>query len=91
MKPKAKIVLVGALPVILTALGGCADTRWLWENLYEGIQMRNRQEKPPAVEPTEPTPSYDEYLRQRREVIHEPESLTVSPLPRPVPPAPPGR
>lgn len=63
-----RIVLSGALLVVLALLGGCAKKQVLG-NLYEGVQMQNRQAAP--ADATQPTPGYDEYLRQRGEVISE--------------------
>ncbi len=66
----SKIPLVCALLVVLPALGGCAKKQVLG-NLYEGVQMQNRQAAPADGDAQAPTPGYDEYLRQRREAIGE--------------------
>lgn len=63
-----RILLSGALLVVSALLGGCAKQQVLG-NLYEGVQMQNRQAAPADAPPF---PGYDEYLRQRREVIQEP-------------------
>lgn len=65
------IVLTSALLVALATLGGCAAKERVMGNLYEGVQMQNRQAAPPNGGAQEPTPGYDEYLRQRREVVQE--------------------
>jgi len=67
----ARRILTGALLVELATLGGCAKEQVLG-NLYEGIQMQNRQATPPSADAPAPTPGYDEYRRQRREVIQAP-------------------
>lgn len=66
-----KISQVGALLITLTVLGGCAPKERILGNLYDGVQMQNRQAAPPNGGTQEPTPGYDEYLRQRREVVQE--------------------
>jgi len=66
-----KILLSGALLFVLAGLSGCAKERVLG-SLYEGVQMQNRQAAPPSGDASKPTPGYDEYLRQRREVIQAP-------------------
>ena len=65
-----RILLAGALLVTLALFGGCAKKQILG-NLYEGIQMQKRQATPPCPnnDAPPPAPGYDEYIRQRREVI----------------------
>lgn len=53
-------------------LSGCTTQERVWGNLYEGAQMQQRQAGPPGSDPQPPGPGYDEYLRQRREVVQEP-------------------
>ena len=67
----AQIILSGALLLVLIGLGGCTPKDRVMGNLYEGVQMQNRQASPPNLEAREPTPGYREYLRQRQEVINE--------------------
>lgn len=57
------LLLAGAVPACFMA---CTP---LYENIYEGAQMQKRQEAPPSLDAPEPAPGYDEYLRQRREVV----------------------
>jgi hypothetical protein len=66
-----KTIQIGVLLITLTTLGGCAPKERVLGNLYEGVQMQNRQAAPPNGEAQAPTPGYDEYLRQRREVVQE--------------------
>ena len=61
---------ISFLLLFLVGLGGCARKERVLENLYEGVQMQNRQAAPPGTEPPPPT-GYDEYQRQRREVVQE--------------------
>jgi len=65
-----RILLTGALLVGLAILGGCAKKERVLGNLYEGVQMQNRQATPPGADVPKQSPGYDEYLRQRREGIH---------------------
>lgn len=67
-----KILLPGVLLAVLATLTGCAKKEQVLGNLYEGVQMQNRQNAPPGTDAPIPSPGYDEYLRQRREVIQEP-------------------
>ena len=67
-----RILLAGALLVAFALFGGCAKKERVLGNLYEGVQMQNRQAVPPGADAPKSSPGYDEYLRQRREVIHEP-------------------
>lgn len=53
-------------------LGGCTTQERVWGNLYDGVQMQQRQAAPPGSQPQPPTPGYDEYLRQRQEVLQGP-------------------
>lgn len=53
-------------------LGGCASQDRVWGNLYEGVRMQQGQAAPPGSDAPPPGPGYDEYLRQRREVLQEP-------------------
>ena len=64
-----RILLTGGLLVLLALPGGCAKKERVLGNLYEGVQMQNRQAAPPGTDTPEATPGYDEYLRQRREVV----------------------
>ncbi|NTV13327.1 MAG: hypothetical protein HGA96_05270 [Desulfobulbaceae bacterium] len=73
-----KLIQTGALLVVLASLTGCAKEQVLG-NLYEGAQMQNRQAAPPSGNTPETTPSYDEYLRQRREVIQVPPTVVATP------------
>ncbi len=65
-----RILLTGTLLVALALFGGCAKKERVLGNLYEGVQMQNRQATPQGIDAPKPTPGYDEYLRQRGEVIH---------------------
>lgn len=64
---RPKIMLLFTLLALLVG-SGCARKERLLENLYEGVQMQNRQAAPPGAELPPPT-GYDEYQRQRREVV----------------------
>ena len=66
-----RIPLPVTLLVALATLCGCAKEQ-IFGNLYEGVQMQKRQAAPPSGDAPAPTPGYDEYLRQRREVIQVP-------------------
>ena len=59
-----KIELV--LTCVAFAVSGCAGQD-LSRNLYEGIQLYNQsQKKTPREGPLGPTPTYDQYERERR-------------------------
>ena len=70
MVTPAKLLVVTLLATI-PLLTGCASKKQVLGNLYEGVQMQNRQAAPPTQNGIPVTPGYDEYLRQRGEVIKE--------------------
>lgn len=79
--PPTRTILIAALLLLFANLGGgCAKKERVLGNLYEGIQMQNRQATPPNGSGGTTAPGYDEYLRQRREVIQEPAPVAPWPL-----------
>ena len=67
----------GGKNVLLSLAAGallmaCAAKERLYGNIYEGVELQNRQARPTAVDAQETPPSYDEYLRQRRQLTGNP-------------------
>ena len=60
------LVLVAA--VILATMAGCSKER-VYEGIYEGVRMQD-QAKQQADDPDK-MPTYDEYSKERQEVIQE--------------------
>jgi Prokaryotic membrane lipoprotein lipid attachment site len=54
------------LAVLAAALAGCS-TQDISRNLYEGIRLHNESQRgTPREGPWAPTPTYDQYERERR-------------------------
>jgi hypothetical protein len=58
---------------------GCTPFHRVNGNIYEGMQMQKRHAAHPGTEDEPQSPSYDEYLRQRRELTQQPSP--IDPIP----------
>ena len=73
--PPMKIPGYGIMSLITILLflsaAGCTSKEMVYENMYEGLKMRE-QTVNPSDEPVPPgPPDYNEYKREREKILHE--------------------
>lgn len=57
-----------AAALILINLAGCSQERF-YEGIYEGVRMQDEAERKPAELDSDRMPGYDEYKKERQQVI----------------------
>lgn len=63
-----KMLVATAITAILAGAAGCTKER-VFENIYEGVRMKEQAERQPAD--PEKVPGYTEYERNRQEIAED--------------------